>query len=223
MANLNNNVKEPRAMLKSKAAFGSVAFEQMFGPNTPGNILYPLHRTRGVLMPYTPNIQWAASVDYQEYHATHSNYKYNAFEKSAPGPFQVDFIMTAQTDAEARYMLAVMHFLKSVTKMNFGEKAGNLAGTPPPIMVFSYLGKYMFNDVPVIIKSYQYSLENGVDYVPVRFQNNPDNDTFVPTQVNIAIELDIQMNTRTIRKEFDLESFTSGDYINNDSNFKGWI
>lgn len=222
MANLTEQDNEFRRARLMPKAIGGAALEEILGPAVPENILWPLHRTRGIIFPYTPSIQWASRVDYQEYHMTHSNYKYNAFEKSAPGPFQMDAVFTAQTDKEARYLLAVMHFLKSSTKMYFGEKAGELAGVPPPILRFRYLGQYMFNDVPVIIKSYQYALNNDVDYVPVRFSEDHTRDTFVPTQINISIELDIQMNTKTVRKEFDLASFTDGSYVNN-GGFKGWI
>lgn len=223
MANLNENVDQ-RARLTAKGAPSSKGFERVFGKNEESNILFPLHKTRGILFPYTPVLTWQGNVTYEEYHMTHTNYRYNAFAKSAPGPFNLDAMFTAQTEEEAQYMLAVMHWLKTSTKMYFGRNAGRWAGVPPPVLTFSYLGAHMFNRVPVIIKSYQYVLDNTVDYVPVRFKDKPELDTFVPVQMNINMELDIQMNTKTLRDQFDLSDFTDGSFLDGrNGSFGGWV
>ena len=53
--------------------------------------------------------------------------------------FSVKF--TAQATFEANYMLAVIHFFRSVTKMFYGQDWQR--GAPPPLVFLSGLGEYL--------------------------------------------------------------------------------
>tara|TARA_B100001287_G_C22639876_1_gene509529 strand:- start:1018 stop:1434 length:417 start_codon:yes stop_codon:yes gene_type:complete len=116
---------------------------------------------------------------------------------------------TANTLEEAQYLLAVFHFLRTVTKAFYGDasvKAGTY-GTPPPVLLFEYLGDYGFNKVPVVIRSYNFQLPDGVDYVPVKYDGKT---TYMPTETDIMIEMAPQYTYKKLRKRFDLQGFTSG-------------
>lgn len=198
----------------------------VLGPRTPENILYPLWSTNGVLFPYTPTVSTGSVAEYDPSTFVHTNYGYNAYIRSYPKNISISAKFTAQTNDEALYLLAVLHFFKSVTKSYFGVTPYDKAGTPPPVLIFNYLGQYMFNNVPVIVKSFDYTLSDTVDYVSV-YTGSPDNQyssniqvnlpaesnggyTYVPTMIDVTVELDTQYTPLTMRKEFNLDKFRSG-------------
>jgi hypothetical protein len=131
------------------------------------------------------------------------------------------------------YLLAVLQFFRSVTKSYFGINPYNKAGTPPPTLVFNYLGDYQFNNVPVVIKDFSYTLPADIDYVPVNTVDNlaySDNVgvslpagknggyTWVPTHLTVSLEMDTQYIPIKLRNEFNLDEFRQGKLIN-----KGYI
>lgn len=207
--------------------------EDILGPRDPGNILFPLYSTRGVLFPYTPSITTGNVVDYDLSTFIHTNYGYNAYIKSYPKPISMTAEFTAQTNDEALYLLSVLHFFRSVTKSYFGINPYNKAGTPPPTLLFNYLGDYQFNNVPVIIKSFDYTYEAGIDYVPVYTGSNelysnqigvslPSGSsggyTYVPTHMSVSLEMDTQYVPIRMRNDFNLDEFRQGKLIG-----KGYI
>lgn len=207
----------------------------LLGENTAENLLSILHVTNGVLFPYTPSVTTGTAAEYDPSSFIHSNFGYNAFVRSYPKPISISAEFTAQSDEEALYLLAVIHFFRFVTKMYFGINPYNKAGTPPPVLIFNYLGDYMFNNVPVIVKSFDITLEANIDYVPVntskfdipagQFQGKlslpPGHNagfSYVPTHATVTVELDTQYTPITVRNEFNLDKFRSGALIN-----KGYI
>tara|TARA_B100000929_G_scaffold291163_1_gene288557 strand:+ start:6382 stop:6993 length:612 start_codon:yes stop_codon:yes gene_type:complete len=176
----------------------------VFGEKTESNVMYPLALRERLVFPYTPTVQSGSTAEYDEYSFTQSAYKYPSYVKSYPKEILVSGDFTAQTQSEARYLLAVMQFFKSVLKPYFGT-SNERAGTPPGIILFNYLGNQQFYDVPVILKDYTYTLEPDVDYVYVETF-----ETYVPTKVNISIALETYYNPRTLRNNFDLDEFREG-------------
>jgi hypothetical protein len=72
---------------------------------------------------------------------------------------------TAQDTNEAAYLLAVIHFFRSVTKMFYGNDQNPKNGTPPPLCYLHGLGQFQFNNHPLVINTFNYTLPNDVDYV----------------------------------------------------------
>lgn len=143
--------------------------EEIFGPDEAANLLQPLYRTSGVLFPYTPDVLITRSASYEDFHFTHSNYKFYQYQNSSPGEIQVNGDFTVQTNEEGRYLLAVLQFLKSMTMIEYGlDTPSPRRGTPPPALRFNYLGPHMFSNVPVVVTSVNYNLQRDVDYVPVQ-------------------------------------------------------
>jgi hypothetical protein len=220
-----------RARLSPKTA---LAARDILGTNDVGNILFPLFSTNGVLFPYTPTISTGSEVNYDKSTFTHSNYGYSAYINSTPKTITILAEFTAQTTDEALYLLAVLHFFRSVTKSYFGVNPYNKAGTPPPVLLFNYLGDYQFNNVPVLIKSFDYSLPGTIDYVAVststvgssavdtRRINLPKSAsggyTYVPTHLAVTLELDTQYIPLDLRNNFNLDLFREGKLMN-----KGYI
>lgn len=129
------------------------------------DILYPLARTNGVIFPYTPTIQTAYRANYDPTELTHSNYKLFFYKNSAVDDVTISCDFTAQDNSEASYLLAVIHFFKSATKMFYGQDTAPAAGTPPPLVYLTGLGEFQYNQHPMAITSFTYSLPNDVDYI----------------------------------------------------------
>ena len=131
---------------------------------SPG-ILAPLAATDGVIFPYTPaiSVQYAANYDPAE--LTHSNYKFFTYRGSSVDTVSISCDFTAQDTFEANYLLAVIHFFRSVTKMFYGQDQNPKIGTPPPLCYLSGLGAFQFDAHPLAITSFNYSLPTDVDYI----------------------------------------------------------
>ena len=202
-----------RARLKPKPE--GMAF--VFGEDNDGNILKPLIDQGGALVfPYTPTVLFSGNAEYDQYGFTHSIYKTPSYVNSAPSEIQLTADFTSQTDREAAHTLACMHFFKSITKSYFGGSNTERAGTPPPVILFDYMGEFMFKDIPVVVSNYSFTLEPDVDYVPVTFRRGNttrDLTSYVPARMNIAVTLEIVYNTKVVRDEFDLDKFREGGYV----------
>jgi hypothetical protein len=138
-------------------------------PNGPG-ILAPLAVTNGVVFPYTPNISTAYKANYTPYDLTHSNYRGYFYQNSYTDQITLNATFTAQSTSDAQYVLAVIHFFRSVTKMFYGQDA--LRGSPPPLVFLSGLGDFQYNNHPCLVSQFNYNLPPDVDYISSGTPNN---------------------------------------------------
>lgn len=208
----------------------NVIFGDVTGNNARDNILAPLHplsgKTNGLIFPYTPAVTYQYQADWAPQPLVHTNYEVQTYSRSYPTEITVNGLFTAQTEEEARYALAAIHFFRTVTKMYFGKTGASpifdqfgaagfspavTAGTPPPVLLFSAYGEGMFNDIPVVVKMFQHELLNDTDYVPVIFQKNKT--AWIPVAFNIIITLGVQLNLRRTREEFNLDKFRTGELL----------
>ena len=126
-------------------------------------ILAPLNATYGVIFPYTPKIDVSYKANYASESLTHSNYLNYFYRASSVDSVRISCPFTAQDTTEAEYLLAVIHFFRSATKMFYGQDAQR--GAPPPLVFLTGLGQYQFNNHPCVITSFDYSLPADVDYI----------------------------------------------------------
>jgi len=136
----------------------------LYNAEDPG-ILAPLNATDGIIFPYTPEIAVQYNANYENYDLTHSNYRGYFYTGSIVQNLLVTATFTANDVQEANYMLATMHFLRSATKMFYGQDDLN-RGMPPPVVFLTGLGEYQFNNHPCAITMMNYNLPNDVDYIP---------------------------------------------------------
>lgn len=127
-------------------------------------ILGPLVGTDGVIFPYMPQIQTTYHAGYDSYDLTHSNYRGYFYKSSYVGEVNITAPFTAQDTYEAQYLLAVIHFFRTVTKMFYGQDSVG-RGSPPPLVYLQGLGEYQFNLHPCVISQFTYNLPNDVDYI----------------------------------------------------------
>ena len=131
----------------------------------PG-ILAPLAVTDGIIFPYTPTIDVQYRAEYNNYQPTHSNYMHYFYKGSSVQTVQLQAEFTAQDTKEAEYLLACMHFLKSASKMFYGQDAQR--GSPPPLLYLTGLGEYQFNEQPCVVSEFNLNLPSDVNYIRAR-------------------------------------------------------
>ena len=134
------------------------------------DLMQPLRDANGVIFPYTPSISTSYSANYEKYDLIHSNYRGYFYKNSAVNDINITATFTAQDTAEAQYLLAVIHFFRSVTKMFYGQDAER--GVPPPLVYLVGLGQYQFNGHACLVSNFQYSLPADVDYIRANAPNN---------------------------------------------------
>lgn len=136
----------------------------LYKAENPGILKY-LQETDGVIFPYVPQISVNYAAHYDASELTHSNYKIFQYKNSSIDQVTITCDFTAQDTYEANYLLAVIHFFRSVTKMFYGQDQLPKPGTPPPLCYLSGLGGFQFDKHPLVISSFNYNLPNDVDYI----------------------------------------------------------
>ena len=136
----------------------------MYKSDDPG-ILAPLAATNGVIFPYTPQISVNYAASYSPTELVHSNYKVFQYSSSSVDQVSITCEFTAQDTNEANYMLAVIHFFRSMTKMFYGKDSNPRRGTPPPLCYMFGMGNYQFAAHPLAITGFSYTLPTDVDYI----------------------------------------------------------
>lgn len=176
-----------------------------------GEILAPLVEDGGVVFENTPSIISNFSSAYTNIDIPHGNYDYHAFNKASVTELTITFYLTATTKAEADKALATYHFFRTFGKMNFGINDEN-RGLPPQIFRFSGYGEYMFNRVPVAIRSFNMPFGEDVDFVQT------SHGTAFPSFANCTLSLNMMPSPNKVRSEFSLDGFARGDVVK-----KGYI
>lgn len=189
---------------------------EVYGPNDPSNILSILYETGGMLFPYTPSINFSQTVNYQNIDLVHTNGSVAAYQRTPNIELTVSGKFTVQNRREGLYALAAIHFLRTASKMYFGEQDGAKAGLPPPILLFSGYGTYMFNDLRVVLKSHSFPYEENVDTVNVQTAGGYAR---LPVMFTLQLNLEVQNTPKAMRKEFSLDQFRTGELMKKG----GWI
>lgn len=166
-------------------------------PAGEAGILAPLQATDGVIFPYTPAIAVTYSAGYDPSDLVHSNYKVYQYKGSSVDSVSITADFTAQDTNEANYLLAVIHFFRSVTKMFYGQDRNPNNGTPPPLCYLSGFGAYTFDSHPLVVSTFTYTTPTEVDYIRAGSQTNqpglnvaqqkPILNSFVSSDTRIAM------------------------------------
>lgn len=192
--------------------------------STPGNVLGPLRQTNGIVFPYLPVINVTHTANYNLESPAHTNQPYPLYAKSQVEQIMIPGQFTAQNEAEARYVLAVMHFLRVATKMFYGQD--ELRGTPPPVLRLSGHGEYMFDNLPVLVQSATFVMGDDVDYIPVRTMVGSPNQqqsntaaqdrsgtTMIPSNMMIQVTLIPAYSRERYVNDFSLTEYAKGNLL----------
>lgn len=201
-----------------------ISCDLIYGGN---DLLWPLEQTGGMIFPYLPSITISHTANYQQMDITHTNYPFYAYKNSQADEITIMGKFTVQNASEAQYWLASVHFLRSVTKMFFGQ--GENIGNPPPICTLNGYGDFVFNNVSCIIKNFNVNLPPDVDYIESNAgnyssqgsENNGPSVTYVPVSSEISVVVQPVYSREKI-KSFDLKAFANGQMVLGSDN-KGFI
>lgn len=207
----------------------SIGHQLLNTTTVPYGLMSVLRATNGLVFPETPTISEAHTVEYSSYDPVHSLARFNNYVRTQNASLRISAPFHVSNATEARYLLACIHFLRSITKMDFGRQAKN-PGTPPPVLLFSAYGKYLFNDIPVVIKSISLDYDADVDYIQVPLDGNDiqkeyqsvsfyqtqlaeSRKIWVPTKMMIGIQMEQQVSANFLTTEFDLDEFKRGNML----------
>jgi hypothetical protein len=170
---------------------------------------FVLSQNGGILFPYTPQITMSNAAQYNPQNPTHSNYTQYFFRQSSVGPIKLTGKFTVQNEYEGAVLLGVIHLLRSLTKMRWGNDSN--AGSPPPVCRLNAYGDYMLKNVPVAVASWTHDLPENVDYITVGRMGTPQTygQTLVPTISTISIDLNV-MYSREEMLKYSVDGFLSG-------------
>lgn len=192
---------------------------------TDSDLLAPLLKTSGLVFPYTPTVLVSQSANYQSIQPVHTNYPYYSYQNSQVDQMTITADFYVQNAAEARYWVACIHYLRSITKMNYGVDAD--AGQPPPVVRLDGYGDYVFNNVPVIINSFQFDMPKDVDYISTSvgsaqtlgdFDPGTSPTSWAPSTSIITVAVTPQYS-RTTQSTFSLNKFVKGGYMGSGDGF----
>jgi hypothetical protein len=181
--------------------------DQSFFNNSP--ILKPI-QDNGLIFPYTPLINIGHQAIYNTQTMVHQNYGFLGYQNSQVSEIQVVGDFPVEDAAQAEYWIAVIHFLRSVTKMYTGNEGDAYPGNPPPILNFSAYGDFVFKNVPVVVSGFTINLPKDVDYIGV--SGGATGENHVPTNSSITVSLKPIYSREQVRK-FSLSTFVQGGYV----------
>lgn len=141
-------------------------------PKGQAGILNALQETDGVIFPYTPAISVTYTAGYDASDLVHSNYKVYQYKGSSVDLVSITADFTAQDTNEANYLLAVIHFFRSVTKMFYGQDENPNNGVPPPLCYLTGFGAYTYDAHPLVVTNFTYATPTDVDYIRAGSQTN---------------------------------------------------
>lgn len=188
-------------------------------------LLAPLRETNGCVWPYTPEITMSYSAAYAKDTPTHSNYPIHTYKNSEVSTIGITGDFTAQTPREAKYLLACMMFLRSSTKMFWGNDTE--AGMPPPVLYLNGYGAHFFPNVPVVVTNYTSNLPSEIDYIEAFiedsrlfdteniFESNKIGKTLtrIPASITMSVSVEPVYSRLKVAEEFNFRDFARGNLI----------
>ena len=178
------------------------------------NLLEPLSNSGDrMIFPFNPTVLLSHSANYAQVAPTHTNYPYNAYENSQVDAITLNGEFYKENQNDALYWIACLHFLRSATKMFYGDS--NPLGNPPVVCRLNGYGKHVLNNIPVVITNFTTDLPTDVDYIQTTCAGRVN---YVPTQSSITVTLQPQYARRS-QAGFSLNQFAGGGHVGGDEGF----
>lgn len=178
-----------------------------------------LKKTNGMVFPLTPNITVTHKASYTTVEPVHNNFAFQGYKSSNVDDITISCDFPVNSYYDGRYWIAATNFLKSATKMFYGQSSPQ--GNPPIVCQLSGYGAHVFNDIPVVIKSYQVELKDNVQYKMIgateamglsKDMGNfvaDKNVTWVPMNSTITVVVSPVYNREKLR-QFSLQDYSAG-------------
>tara|TARA_B110000503_G_scaffold113859_1_gene171019 strand:+ start:106 stop:957 length:852 start_codon:yes stop_codon:yes gene_type:complete len=187
-----------------------------------GDILAPLRESNGstawntgnrMIFPFNPTVLLSHSANYASIAPTHTNHPFYAYENSQVDNITITGEFFQENEDDAKYWIACLHFLRSATKMFYGNSTP--LGNPPVVCRLNGYGKHIMNDIPVVITNFTTDLPVDVDYIQCTINGQVN---YVPTQSSITVTLQPQYARRSM-SGFSLNEYVRGGHINGKEGF----
>tara|TARA_B110000503_G_scaffold143116_1_gene242661 strand:- start:32756 stop:33700 length:945 start_codon:yes stop_codon:yes gene_type:complete len=189
----------------------SISVPSVFKPSA---ILQPLFESDNkMIFPFTPSILIGHSANYSPIQPTHTNFPFQAYENSQVDAFTITGEFFNENEEDARYWIACLHFLRSVTKMFYGESSP--IGNPPPIVRLNGYGNHVLNNIPVVITNFTTDLSADVDYIECVVDGQVD---YVPVQSSMTVQCTPNYARRSVSR-FSLNSYVGGGHTGGPEGF----
>lgn len=246
MADLNNLTTLPAQAIVADSR-DTFAFENVAAKlipfdmkNTNGSStdqsgpLGPIISTGGLVFPFNPAISEGINVSYDPMKVIHSNESYYVYQSTENQQITMsDCVWVADTFQNARYALAVIHFFRSYSMMDFGR---GRTGRPPQPMWLSAYGHYGFDRIPVLMTKADWSWPSNeeMDYVGIpepgsvewnqcklatRRNANNSSYTWIPVKFKVnSISLIVQHSPR-YWIGYSLDDYRSGKMLKDRTGF----
>lgn len=179
-----------------------------------------------IIWPYTPQFTINYQASYEMIKTLQTNYSTPAYQSSDVSSISIAGTFTATTVAEANYLYAVLHFLKSSTKGHNFEGDATRVGRPPPVLKLTYLGEGGVKDMPVVVQQLNLDYPVDVDYVRTDMINDSANITpsestgvaippsMVPAEMSVTVTLvPAYARSDLISKDYSTTKFINGELI----------
>jgi hypothetical protein len=205
-------------------------------------LMQPLAGIGGIFWPLTPSMVIQHSANYNAMDMTHSNFPHQAYQNSQVDSLNIIGEYPVQNQDDAKHWVATVNFLRTATKMFFGQDDGTgLKGNPPPILHLSGYGDHMFQKVPVVLNSFNVELRAGIDYISTKQEstsfkqlNGPDAGfdlsanstepmTWAPTLSNISVLVTPIYSRDSVKNNFSMKKFVNGELNGRGDNEVGFI
>lgn len=183
-----------------------------FGIFPESQLFNRLRETGGVVWPYLPSVNISTAANYEQIDPVHNNYPFQSYKSSQVNEISISGEFTCETAADAEYWMAATLFFKTATKMFFGQ--GENTGNPPIVCVLSGYGANIFNNVPVVVKTFSVDLPPEVNYINYNGQSDiaklVGTNNWVPIMSTITVTLMPIYNRERLRR-FSLQEYARGD------------
>jgi len=186
--------------------------------NLNSSLLAPLSVTGDrMIFPFTPSVIFSHSASYSAMSPVHSNYPFYNYQNSSVDAITISGDFFTETNEDAEYWVAAVTFLRTATKMFYGENGMN-SGNPPVIVKLNGYGEYVFKNVPCVITSFNIDMPQDVDYFKTNIAGDGESSngskpgTWVPSQSLIAVTVQ-PIYSRTHVNQFNLKDFVNGKLI----------
>lgn len=172
----------------------------------PGNPQFELlQKSAGVVFPVLPVITFSTKANYTQIDPIHNNYPFQAYKNSQVDEIMINGTFVCEDETQAAYWIAMTTFFKTMTKMFFGQGAN--VGAPPPVCRLTGYGASVFDNVPVVVKSFSVDFDNDVQY---KRCNAFGTNTWVPITSSVNINVQPVYNRRNLR-QFSLVDYAKGN------------
>lgn len=190
----------------------------------------PIIETNGLVFPYTPTILIQHTANYDAMQPIHSNYPFPQYTNSQIEDIVITGDFFCENAKDAQYWASMLHYLRSVTKMFYGQSSN--AGAPPPVVHLNGYGDFVFPNVPVVVKNFTVDLPADVDYIKTQIDGEVSvstttsvsgfNEGWAPVQSQVSVTVG-PIYSRAKTSQFSLDDFVRGEYLGAGQNGGGFV